>query len=493
MSEHSDPNAPFDFLESSGSLARRHSDFQEPGNMSLSRDLVRTLHALHGPQLSAPVSQRIVLHIADSIGIALAARREAWLVGPMLAALDPGFNPAAGSSARGCGVLGGAEILPAPLAAFANAALAHALDYDDIHDLARLHPTTVTFPAALAAAGLPGADASRLTSATALGNEVMCRLGLACSPQGSGPGSDWFLTQLFGYIGAALAAGTVLGLNEDQLVSALGFAYMQAAGGKEAGFGTGMGARAIYPAFAAMGGVTAALLARTGLAGPEGSLDGTAGLLRIYLGLKAAPHIRARLLDDTHWHAIDTSFKPWPCCRLSHPYIAVALQLRERLRGRSIECVVLRTNRSADRLCHPLEERRRPRTLQDAKYSLPFMTAFALVHGAPQLTTLTDVALLDAAVLNLAARISVDSCLPDRPGHPQACVQITLVDGTEILEVDVGANLELDASGIRQKFIACTTHARHFDGSALWDQLQSLSTLTVDTLAEALRLDGPNR
>lgn len=63
----------------------------------------------------------------------------------------------------------------------------------------------------------------------------MCRLGCMFQPRGSGPGSDWFLTQLFGYFGAALSAGLVLRLDASQLVSGLGFAYMQMAGGKEGG------------------------------------------------------------------------------------------------------------------------------------------------------------------------------------------------------------------------------------------------------------------
>jgi len=196
--------------------------------MPLSLDVVQALRAL-AASMSPAMRARVCMHMADSFGIALAAGSEVQLAAPLLAAAG------SGNSGGACRVIGTQQRLPPAQAAFANSALAHALDYDDIHDLARLHPTTVSLPAALAAADLAGAPGSAVLLATALGNELSCRLGVACAPQGSGPGSDWFLTQLVGYFGATFAAGHVLGLSDDQMASAMGFAYMQAAGGKEPG------------------------------------------------------------------------------------------------------------------------------------------------------------------------------------------------------------------------------------------------------------------
>ncbi len=60
-------------------------------------------------------------------------------------------------------------------------------------------------------------------------------------------------TQLFGYLGATVAAGVVMQFDAARLTSALGLAYMQLAGGKQAGFGTGATSRAgpVVPSFAA--------------------------------------------------------------------------------------------------------------------------------------------------------------------------------------------------------------------------------------------------
>ena len=199
--------------------------------------------------------------------------------------------------------------------AFMLSAYAHILDFDDIHDLGRVHPSSVVVAAALAAASMQPTPYGRLLSAVSASAELICRMGLAWKPMGTGPGSDWFLTQLFGYFAAATAAGLVLDFDEEMLQSALGLAYMQAAGGKEAGFGTGSNARAIYPAFAAMGGVQAALLTRAGLVGPPASLDGLAGFFRLYFGSPLATWQRDLLLDDSTEAWRQTHLTPWPSCR----------------------------------------------------------------------------------------------------------------------------------------------------------------------------------
>jgi 2-methylcitrate dehydratase PrpD len=447
----------------------------------LSRSLARAIRrrAKAGEALRA----QSCLRIADSVGIALAAARSGDIAQRWIAAACEG----AGGGA--CSIFGRARREAPATAAFANSALIHVLDFDDIHDAARLHPTTVTLPAALAAAQLAGASGDAVVDAVLLGDELMCRLGVACSPTGSGPGSDWFLTQLFGYFAAAAAAGAVLGLDEDALVSAFGLAYMQAAGGKQAGFGTGSTARAIYPAFAAQGGVQACLLARAGMKGPEGAFDGAAGLFPVYLGAQPTASQRELLLDTGRWETQAIELKPWPSCRLSHPYVAAALALRETCGDAQPRCIEVHVNASAAKLCRPLEDRRRPTTMQDAKYSIPWMVAFAFVHGRVDLATLSDAALTDERVLAVACRVEVLETLPDRPGHPPARVRLQAQDGRwwdspQDIEVP-----RLDEAGALAKFRHCLAHAGAGAdrAAALWDRLLSLSTQdNVDFLFEDL-------
>lgn len=437
-------------------------------NMPLSRQVARLLLQRAAPgHIPARIRHKTGRHIADAVAIGLAAGRSQPLAQQLLDAMAMGAGEGA------CGVLGSDARHAPSLAAFTNAALIHTLDFDDIHDVARLHPTAVTLPAALAAAALVGAPGARVVDAVALANELMCRLGVMYSPMGHGPGSDWFLTQLFGYFGAGLSAALVLGQDEDQIVSTLGLAYMQAAGGKEAGFGVGATGRSIYPAFAAMGGVTAALLSRAGVRGPESALDGAASLFRVYLEAPPSAQQLALLLAPDGWQFEATQIKPWPSCRLSHPYVSAALALRAQLQGAGVLRLSVAVNASAAKLCAPLADRRRPRTLQDAKYSVPYMTAFTLVHGAVDLDRLHLEALSDPAVLAVADRIDIIENLPDRPGHPPAEIHATTTDG-RALHV-VAGNFDLCDDAARTKFHACLAYAgcaAQADG--LWQRLLHL-------------------
>jgi 2-methylcitrate dehydratase PrpD len=317
-----------------------------------------------------------------------------------------------------------------------------------------------------------GATDRAIESAVALSAELMCKLGVACTPRGDGPGSEWFLTQVFGYAAAAVGAGLALGLNEQQLVSAIGLSYMQVAGGKEAGFGTGSNARSIYPAFAAQGGLQAALMARAGVVGPASALDGAAGLFRIYFGAQLARPRRRLLTDFTRWQYRDVQTKPWPSCRLSHPYIAVALDARKTCLENPGARISVAVNASAARLCRPIAERRRPLTLQDAKYSIPFMTAFTLVRGDPGLTKLDDLALRDTAVLDMAMRVDIDETLADKPGHPMAVLTLELGRRKLLTTRFRPAVLAMDAAGTQAKFEDCLAYAGA--GAAarrIWKQL----------------------
>jgi 2-methylcitrate dehydratase PrpD len=445
-----------------------------PPLLPLSVRLARLMRERHRAGVPSDIRRKVCVHIADSVGIALAATRGGPLAAQLIDAVSAGAGPG------DCGVLGSPERRAPGLAAFANSALIHILDFDDIHDGARLHPTTTTLPVALAAATLVQAPASRIVDAVALGNELTCRLGVMCSPTGNGPGSDWFLTQLFGYMGATLAAAVVLDLDQDAMVSAFGMAYMQSAGGKEAGFGVGATARSIYPAFAAMGGMQAALLARAGIVGPRTGLDGDAGLFKLYLGGDITAHQTAVLLDRESWVFNDTQVKPWPCCRLSHPYVAAALNVRAKLNvhpkfdGAAVQRIVVKVNGSAAKLCRPLAERRRPQTLQDAKYSIPYMTAFTLHYGKIDLETLTGDVLAEAAVHALADRVEIEECLPDNPGHPPAEIDITTLDG-RILHSDRRLALDMSDVMIKRKFASCLSYAGRADKSdLLWDRLMNL-------------------
>eukprot|EP01041_Mallomonas_annulata_P015122 gene15122-32076_t len=115
--------------------------------------------------------------------------------------------------------------LPATQAAFVNAMLASALDFDTLHDRGNVHSDGVVLPAVLALADARGASGQQLITALVAGGELMVRLGLAA---GVSPG--WFYSSVFGVFGAAAASAKLLDLDETRTLHALGIALSQAAG-----------------------------------------------------------------------------------------------------------------------------------------------------------------------------------------------------------------------------------------------------------------------
>ncbi|MEM0054262.1 MAG: hypothetical protein QXL89_08775 [Nitrososphaeria archaeon] len=113
----------------------------------------------------------------------------------------------------------------------------------------------------------------------------------------------------------------------------------------------------------------------------------------------------------------NVSLKAWPSCRVTHPLIQVAITLAEENivsceEKENIHVVVEPINRM---LCESLESKRTPKTIIDAKFSLPFTVATAFINKRVGLDSFSEEKLLSREVLSLAKKITykVDmSCGP---------------------------------------------------------------------------------
>lgn len=211
------------------------------------------------------------------------------------------------------------------IAALINGSAAHALDFDDQHDPARIHAFCVVLPAALAAADARGElDGKRFLTALACGVELFCRLGLTCH---NSLGKGWHPTTALGSLAAALTAGMILDLDGERMTHALGLAFTQMSGTTQF-IADGALAKRMGPGFAARNGVLAAQLASSGITGPHRYLEGKSGLFNLHERGEVSPEI---LTDGigSRWHILDLSMKPWPCCRCVHSTIGLGLALRD--------------------------------------------------------------------------------------------------------------------------------------------------------------------
>ena len=149
------------------------------------------------------------------------------------------------------------------LAALANGALAHALDFGDTFDAGPAHPNAALVPALLALADA-NADAKfgSFLTAMALGSDFACRLSLA--PPRPFEEGGWYPPPLVNLIATAAACARFLDLDADSIRHAMGLALVQGSFPSEIKYDATSPMRGVRGGLVARAAVEAALLARAG-------------------------------------------------------------------------------------------------------------------------------------------------------------------------------------------------------------------------------------
>lgn len=337
--------------------------------------------------------------------------------------------------------------VPAPMAAQANANVGHALDFDDVHDLAVMHPAVVMVPTCMAVAeSLGGVNGQDFINAVAIGVDMICRLALAAWPgydpaipetrnkafQSERVKAGWHFTTLMGYLASAGGTAKLLGLDEDRMVNGFGIAYHQCAGNHQ-GRDDGTHTKRLGPGFACRAGVTSALMASKGITGARNSLEGHMGLYKMFF---QGGYDRETLIRDlgSRFEGVNVSFKPYPCCRGVHSSVDAMLGLVEAHRftlGDVKEIRVFVDAGGHQMLCSPLEVKAKPRTPVDAQFSIPWGVATALARGRVTMEHYTDAAIRSADILEAAARIVVvlDHSLDVSDKTPSGKIEVDLKGG----------------------------------------------------------------
>lgn len=310
-------------------------------------------------------------------------------------------------------IIGFGAKAPALMAAFANGSMAHALDFEDAHDGALVHPNAATIPAALAVAeSLGNVTGKEFLTAIVLGSDLVCRLGLALNEDLLKYG--WYMPPILGAFGATAATCKLLHLTTDQILDALSLTLCQATCSAELTQSTRSIIRSVRDAFSAKAGVLSALLAQKGVSGFDRPIEGKAGFFSMYA---RGNYDSNKLIGDlgATFEGGNVSFKPWPSCRGTHSYIDALLRIvgSHDLKPSDIEEIKVVVSPVNKMLCEPLEIKRNPATAIDAKFSLPFVVATALLHGSVTLDDFAPPALSDQAVLEVARKVTyeVDSNL----------------------------------------------------------------------------------
>lgn len=384
--------------------------------------------------------------------------------------------------------------LPSHDAARINAVMTHSLEYDDTYGPGFIHPSAITFPAALAVADMVGGVSGReLLAAATLANDIACRMAVAGQPGVDGFAVGWHNTTLIGYLSSAMLAGRLMGLDRDRLVHAAGIAAHQAAGNAQSHIDSALTKR-MGPGFASAAGVMAARLAALGVTGPRGVLEGAKGWFAQYhKGIYSRDLLLGGLGREFPGAAM--SFKPWPSCRGSHTAADAALQIAAQLgqrRNRIARIVIHSGPAEYSFLSAPITRKRRPTTTVEAQFSVPWVVAAALTDGKVAIAHFTPAALERADIRAKADRIETlqDDSLANPNGGPgQAVVQVTLLDGTRISRKVVAAKGDpaapMSVAEVRAKFDDCLDYGGI--AAERREELRGLLT-QVDSLADVRSL-----
>jgi 2-methylcitrate dehydratase PrpD len=366
-----------------------------PGD-GFSREVMAAYENWTYDSLPTPVVERVKLFVLDTLGV-IGAAAEAPGIGEVNRLLL-GWEGAGPSTM----LIGKGRVAP-PTAALANGAAAHALDFDDNHDPGRVHCYAVVLPAALAAAEARGGVSGRdFIAALATGVELQARLGLA-APESMSKG--WHPTTVMGSLGAAAAAARVLGLRGGQFSDAVGLAFHQASGTRQA-LNDGVLAKRLGAGFASRNGTAAAFLAQAGLTGPTRFLEGEAGLFQLYERGEVHPDALRSDLGRT-WEIMTHSMKPYPCCRCTHNAIAIGRALhREGLRSNDIDSVTIGMSEVNNKIVGEPYDVGRDSPIH-AQFNAGYCFAAALVHGRVDVATFQRPQISEGDVSALAARTSV--------------------------------------------------------------------------------------
>lgn len=346
-------------------------------------------------------------------------------------------------------ILKGNGKAPMAQAAFANGVIGHVAEFDDGHRLAIAHPGSITVPVALALAETYGRSGKDLLTAIVAGYEVLIRLGMCVNPSHY---KIWHTTGTCGAFAAAATAASLLKLNKEQTLMALGIAGTMASGLQET-FGTH--AKSLNAGHACQSGIQSALLAQQGFTGPEEIIIGNKGFIKATTqeyNTKPLEDIgQTPLLSNTAFYKVYAS-----CGHTNSPLDAMFKIMAERdIPLSTIKHIHVTTYRISVDLTAELKNNNE----EAAKFSLPYCLAVALIYKRVTLNEFTSDKLNDPKVLALAKKITVTedpvatSLFPKR----QATICIEVDNGQTIETTVKNSNDEPQYGALEDKFISLAT------------------------------------
>ena len=295
--------------------------------------------------------------------------------------------------------------------------------FDDTHLASVIHPTGPVAAAALALAEQRQVSGADFLLAVILGIEIECRMANVLTAPPAHGNVGFYMTGIVGGIGAAIACGKLLGLDETQMTMALGIAASHASGFREAHATMGLG---YVPGHASRSGLFAAQLAAKGFTSSETALEGVKGFSNVFA---EPPNLAAATAGlGTDFELMRNAYKPYPCGIVIHPQIDACLEIAKTpgFDPHAIERVELFVEPLTIILC----DRPEPENAMQAVVSLYHWAAAALLHRRAGLNEGVDEMVRDPDMIALRRRIRA---IPDASlAREEARAIVYLKDGRQL-------------------------------------------------------------
>lgn len=368
--------------------------------MSVTRTLARFVAQARYEDLSAAAIDAAKTALLNILGNCVAGNRT------RIGALHVEMAKDMGGGRMQSTIIGDGTRVSAPVAAFANGNLGFALDYEDTIKYIS-HPGFITTAAGLAIGELQGSSGRELILAMALGYEVVARIGMSMQPTPE-RGKIVFGEQYHPFA-AAVTAGKLLGLDEEQLDVAFGIAgtYSSVPSAYKY-FGLVAETRPMREVklgwgWMCMAGTMGALSAKRGFRGGHGILDGEQGF-HVMAGSDRCDFERmVRGLGES-WLIELTEYKGFPAiARIIPAYFATtALVETHQIKPTEVERVLVRGGHI--RVVNDFS----PRSAVDAQFSLPFVVVMAITQATLGPDMYSDACLQDPLVRELLGRVVLE-------------------------------------------------------------------------------------
>jgi len=323
-------------------------------------------------------------------------------------------------------VVGHATTAFPALAAWINGSASHAAEFDDIFRDAVYHPGCPTIAAALALAEQADASGIDFLRAVIAGYEVSTRIGAAIQPAHY---RYFHTTGTVGCLGAA-AAGALLAAPGDARVAADAMATATTfASGLQQAFRSDAMTKALHAGHAAQVGVQAAQAAAHGVNGVHDILEGDAGFGAALCGQPDWRDVTAGL--GTDFNITRMTQKNHGCCGHTFAAIDAAMQI---VRDHGLDPARIAAVRVATyQVALDVTGNFQPTTAFEARFSLPYVVAHGLLHGAVRLDAFQPQRMADPAIRALMTRITLTADAELTAAFPRqraARVEIEMADGS---------------------------------------------------------------